>query len=402
VGAFTRRRLEKLAARQRGAVHALTNRQPAVAEQELRLVAQGYEDLVGPEDQATLRARLDTAAAVNLQGRFSEALRELDQLMPICEAVLGTGDRTTLRARLPHVAALNGAGEFAAAAQAARSLADTLAPADALLPPDSTAEVLALETRSMLAHALNGQGRYSEAADVYGTVIEIRTRLGTPADPALLKARSDLAAALSAAGRTTEAVEQCRIVLDAALGNTERRSLGGQAAARNNYSRTLLQDKQYGEALTQARTATDLFTSLHGASHRNAMVPRINVANSLKGLGRYAQAEAEARAVTYAMAQALGADHPDTCLARIALGDALRHLGRLDEAESELASALDACSGKLGPEHPHTLLARVDIALLHAAQGIGDQELRDVLATCQQTLGPDHPHTRVARENLQQ
>lgn len=162
MGAFTRRRLEKLAARQRGAVHALTNGQPAVAEQELRLVAQGYEDLVGPEDRATLRARLDTAQAVGLQGRFSEALRELDQLMPICEAVLGTSDPTTLTARLAHVTALNGAGQFAAAAQAARSLADTLAPAHTLLPPDSTVQALALDTRSMLAHALSGQGRYSE------------------------------------------------------------------------------------------------------------------------------------------------------------------------------------------------------------------------------------------------
>jgi tetratricopeptide (TPR) repeat protein len=359
-----------------------------------------WQAKVREQDQATLRTRLHTAQTEIMQGRFSEALRELDQLLPLCEAVLGTSDPTTLTARLAHVAALNGAGEYAAAAQAARSLADTLAPAHTL-QPDNTVQALALDTRSMLAQALSGQGRYSEAADVYGTVIEIRTRLGTPADPAVLKARSDLAAALTSAGRTTEAVEQCRIVLDATLGSTDHRSLGGQAAARNNFSRALLQDKQYGEALIQARTATDLFTSLNGASHRNAMVPRINVANSLKELGRYAQAEAEARMVTYAMAQALGADHPDTCLARITLGDALRHLGRLDEAGSELTSAHDACSGKLGPEHPHTLLARVDIALLHAAQGIGDQELRDTLATCQETLGPDHPHTRVARENLQ-
>lgn len=361
---------------------------------------QGWRAKILAQDQAVLRARLDTVEMVFEQGRYSEVIRQLDELLPICGAVLGMMDGATITARLTYVAALFESGEFADAARAAGSLADTLAAAHIRLEDDNAAGEFARLIQSMLALALSEQGRDSEAAEMYGSIIEIRSRLGIPADHELLKARSDLAATLSSAGRTTEAVEQCRLVLDAVPASADHDSLGVQAAARNTYSHALLQGKQYGEALVQARTATDLFTSVYGASNSNAMIPRINVATSLNGLGRHAEAEAEARAVAYTMARELGADHPYTCRARIALGSALRHLSRLDDADSELTFALESCSGRLGLDHPVTLLARVDIALVHMAQGMGDRELRDALTACQRVLGPDHPHTRRALENL--
>ncbi|WP_255946628.1 serine/threonine-protein kinase [Streptomyces odontomachi] len=223
-----------------------------------------------------------------------------------------------------------------------------------------SARVALLASRHEDGLRLGRLGRWSEAAEVHGTVVVERARLFGLDHPDTLVSRYELAFCLSRVGRPSEAL------------------------------------REYAEvAASRARVL--------GEDHPDTLAALQEAAFELGQLGRHDEAHQMYTAVVAARERTAGPDHPDTLRCRHNLAFNLSRLGRLDEAYHMGAEVAEARARILGPDHPDTLTTRYETAYLLGILQRWEDALRlyrEISEARARILGPDHPDTLAARYEI--
>lgn len=264
--------------------------------------------------------------------------------------------------------------------QAALPLLDA---ATTLLQPmaDSLPREL-LQSKSERAIALGLLGRDQEALADAQAVFERAQQLQPP-DPALIE---DAAYSLSLAHynggdlKTAEAVIQRALRPIAADADIEAAK---QIDLRNTLGRIYNASGRHQEALAVRKDIMDWYLRVHGPVYMRTLSVQSNYAVSLSQLDRDAEAVELLQRTLPTRLQLLGPDHVDVGVHEVNLATSLRLLGRFEEALPLFEDGARIFRDKLGAEHLRTLLADGYVADMRTRTGAVDAGLalyREVLA----------------------
>ncbi|WP_399892057.1 tetratricopeptide repeat protein [Streptomyces sp. BBFR51] len=230
---------------------------PARAEEWLREALSGWERLRGQDDAQTLQIASNLARVLLDLGRREEAEGLMRDTVFRRTRTLGAAHPDTLSSRNTLAGSLRGSP--ARLAEAERMYQAMLADIDGTTD-------LSMTVRHNLAAVLTHQGKHAEALEMYGHLVEARSRQQGADHQSTWTARRNYAAVLSKLGRVTEserllteALEGCRRV----FGPRHSTTLGVQvdlAATKANQGRPQ-------EAVPLLRDAIDGYRSTHGPSH---------------------------------------------------------------------------------------------------------------------------------------
>lgn len=298
-----------------------------------------------------------------------------------------------------------------------------------------------LDAVDNLATVLTQRQRLDEAATLFASVIDARTRTLGPEHPDTLKAMSNLATLHDRAGRYQEAHDLHARVLEA-----RRRTLGvgheQTLATMNNLANALDNLGRTPEAAVMFERVLAGQTEADGADHPRTLATMNNLAGAYAGMGRREEGAAMYRRILEVKRRVLPPDHPSTIITLVNLGSLLLDMERTAEAESvateaverarrggdgavmqrvgalnvlgrlhqstgrmdlsaaALAEAVEALRGSAGPEHPAVVTLLGNLA--RAQTGAGDHAAaeataREGLALAERTVGPHHASTVILR-----
>jgi len=358
---------------------------PTAAVRTLRAVYAGFLDTVGPEDLATLHARINLGLALSWVNENEEA--ELHMRGAYEDLVRLYPERELKRAH------------FA----------------------------------SLLGTFLQYTGELDEAEEMLAWAVKFQVAATGPEHPDALSLRNNYAGLLLALARTDEALSLMEEVYADCL-----KSVGEEhpetARYANGLGQTLIGAGQYDRAVEVFQASVASCERLHGAFHPLTLDARLGLGTSLYYAKDLEGAERELRTAIEGLVATLGEDDPRTQstknnLAMILqsggkleaaevllrenlevrrrltkglnaellgsinnLGFILLELGRLEEAEPLLKEALDGRRKTLGEAHPATLRSAINLARVW--QLAGDAEgaiplLEEVLRLGPDALGED-------------
>lgn len=246
------------------------------------------------------------------------------------------------------------------------------------------------------------QGNFREAEAVAREEVKERLRWSGSENPETLDSRNLLAAALDREGRYAEAEKEHRAVLA-----VRERVLGADHPAtiesRNNLAATLADSGKLAEAEKEDRAAVAAYERVLGPEHPDTLTSRHILGVVLQREERYAEAEKEQRAVLAIRERVLGPEHPDTLTSRDNLAYVLEEEGNHIEAEKEDRRVLGIQARVLGLEHPDTLGTRQHLALVLLSQQKyteSEQEFRPLLAAQEHLYGSEAAETFRTRQRF--
>eukprot|EP00439_Symbiodinium_sp_Y106_P041960 s2471_g5.t1 len=146
-----------------------------------------------------------------------------------------------------------------------------------------------------------------------------------------------------------------------------------------------------------------LFQTMLSQQHSWALDVKMDMARTLRSLGRFEEALQMGQEVLAARTEALGARHPDTLATQGNMASTLKSLGRFEEALQMEQEVLAARTEALGARHPHTLSAQGNMAATLGSLGRFEEALQmdqEVLAARTEALGARHPDTLRAQGNM--
>ena len=182
------------------------------------------------------------------------------------------------------------------------------------------------DAASMMANALNGQGRYGEAEQLQRKLLAVQQRQ---------------------------------------LGAEYAVTLG----TANNLGNSLWRQGRYGEAEKMYREALPMMQRTFGAGDPATLAAATNLACTLSGQGKHAEAEKMQREVLAAQKRVLGAEHPSTLVSADNVAVSMSKQGKYAEAEKMQREVLAVQQLKLGAEHPDTLWTAAHLANSLSKQG---------------------------------
>jgi len=151
------------------------------------------------------------------------------------------------------------------------------------------------------------------------------------------------------------------------------------------------------EAEPPIREAIALFEHELGGSHRETLLARVQLVDTLLTLGRYEEANGTAEATHEALRSLLGPDHIESLRASAMRAQALWLGGRYVEAGALYREVFDLSRRAFGDEHPDTLHALGQWAISEYFDLNAPEEAEPMLQRnldhCRQLLGEDHPDT---------
>jgi serine/threonine protein kinase len=311
-------------------------------------------DLLGPQQDETLKIQENLAGELIQVGRFAEAIPVFEENIQVRRS-RGEGEsEATLRAMNSLVAAYENAGRLT---RAVRLAEQTLPRFEALYGPDHADTQFA---RNNLATVCQAVGRHDDAIRLLTEVVRVRReKLG--ADHALtLASLSSLAMSLGEAGHEQRANEL------------------------------------YRECATRARESL-------GPKNRTYLLAALGHAVSEGRLGRSVEYVRRMEEILPAARESFGADDPQLLGATISLVAAYQRVDRFDTAVRVGEEALSVAESKLPRDHPMRLIAMNNLA--GAYHGVGrDREaaalLEKVVEATRRTLGPRHRSTLISAANL--
>jgi tetratricopeptide (TPR) repeat protein len=304
----------------------------------------------GADAQVTLYMRALRGHMLRDAGRVSEGLAVFDALLTDALRLYGPDAEDTLAARFNLATAIHSVGD---SEESARRFAELLGDLERVLGPDHR---YTLSARSRLAFAT---GDPDEAVRQLERVLADRLRLGGPDDPQTITAREDLAMWLQSAGRTDEALAAFEAVLADRL-------------------------------------------RLLGPGHPDTLNSRNSIGDALGALGHVEEAMRRREELVADWLRLFGPDHPGTLAAREFLAEAMFDADREEEGFRELECLLADRVRVLGPDHPETLDNRNYVARYLDATDRQAEAARqfELLAEGQaRVLGPDHRDTFTSRHN---
>ncbi len=253
-----------------------------------------------------------------------------------------------------------------------------------------------------LADALQGQGHYPEAEDLYLRAVTMREKvLGSDhLDTAV--GMEDLALALITQGRQSEAEPVLRRALAIklkALGSDD----AGTARSENSLAKLLRVEGRYAEAEPHFRRALAIREKALGPDHPDTAASLYSLGLLLWSEGRFPEAESFVRRSLQAREKTLGPDHPDTAQSVGGLALIVHDEGRYAEAEPLYRRSLAVKEKTLGSEHPDVALDLNNLGSLLWDEGrVAEVEplFRRALSIQEKALGPEHPDTAMSMNNL--
>ncbi|MFH8976336.1 tetratricopeptide repeat protein [Streptomyces sp. NPDC017890] len=230
---------------------------PGRAEEWLREALSGWERLRGQDDAQTLQIASNLARTLIDLGRREEAEGLVRDTVFRRTRTLGAAHPDTLSSRNTLAGTLRGSPARLAEAEGMyrEMLADI----------DGTTD-LSMTVQHNLAAVLTHQGKHAEALEMYGHLVDARSRRQGHDHESTWRARRNYATVLNALGRVTEAEERLTEALEGCrrvFGPRHSTTLGVQvdlAATKANQGRTQ-------EAVPLLRDAIDGYRSTHGPDH---------------------------------------------------------------------------------------------------------------------------------------
>ncbi|EMD88488.1 hypothetical protein COCHEDRAFT_1226696 [Bipolaris maydis C5] len=204
------------------------------------------------------------------------------------------------------------------------------------------------------ARALQSDGQYKRAEELYMQVIESRRRVLGSEHPDTLTSVSHLGSVLSRQGKYEEAEAMHRRALEGyekVLGREHPNTL----TSVSHLGSVLSRQGKYEEAEAMHRRALEGYEKVLGREHPNTLTSVDNLGSVLSRQGKYEEAEAMHQQALEGYEKVLGREHPNTLTSVSNLGFVLSRQGKYKEAEAMDRRALEAREKVLGREHPDTL-----------------------------------------------
>ncbi len=342
-------------------------------------------------------AALCTFGFVAVSGKIRSAIALARAIQTKAENILPADHRLLVLTRIEAGQMMLASGRFKDTEDECQHLLAELRDSSNL--DDEDKEFFRLLTLPLLAHALVGQYRLTEAEDAFRSAVDSAT--GDPAVDQMLSrsARLGLADALGLQEKLADAEAELRVVAEAedGTGDTVIGLLARVMLARIRCKRNI------GGAEAELRTLLDAQGPVLGANHPVILAAAREAAGSAARRGDLGTAEAEIRAVLEAERQVLGDDHPQTLATRYELAVVLRKRGRLEAAETEFRAVLAAKRTVPGQDDRSTLITRHELALTLRERGqleAAEAEFRAVLAAKREVMGLDDRSTLITWHEL--
>jgi tetratricopeptide (TPR) repeat protein len=164
-----------------------------------------------------------------------------------------------------------------------------------------------------------------------------------------------------------------------------------------------LDNARLGSAITYWKAMIETGGRILGPEHVHTLTARGNLAAAYEAAGWRDNAISVHRQSLAERERILGTDHPDTLAERARLAGAYQAAGRLNEAIPLYERALAGHEWVLGADHPETLAVRGSLAAAYRAAGRQDDAIavfQRSLADRERVLGPDHADTLAACASL--
>ena len=332
------------------------------------MVATIRDRVLGTDHPHTEIAQMNLGLAYFQDGRFGEAITQLERIVPNIE---GSGVHTHSNAPRTRI---------------------NLGPAD----------LNATKVRMNLGLAYLFNGRVREAISILEQVVPDFESGSGPDHHDTLRARMNLGLAYLEDQRTNEAIsilEQVVPDFESGSGPDHHETI----KARMNLGRAYHDDQRTNEAISILEQVVSDFESNAGVDHPDTVGARAILARTYRDDGRIKDAVTLGERVLTQRERTLGADHQYTMAARAILARTYRDDGRINDAVTLGEQILTGRERTLGADHPDTITSREMLAWLF----VRAERVRDAVTLFEQavidrerTLGVGHPDTIAARSLL--
>ncbi|CAG8934788.1 unnamed protein product [Penicillium salamii] len=290
------------------------------AETVYKIALLGFETLLGPYHQDTLRAVDNLACLYRLQSRFKEASITYRRALE--------GYRQTVGAQ----------------------------------------HKLTLGTANNLGLLLTDQGRSAEAVAIFKETLQGFERSNGPDNLYTLILSTNLALAYKAHDNIQEADKLYQRALDGfekCLGPNHPNTLH----VVNNLGISLRWQGKFADAEKMYRRAFDGYASVLGPDHADTLMAANNLGVLFSWQGKLQEAREMIQFVLAARIEKHGAEHAHTLISMSSLGSIYHKEDKLEEAEKILSRALSGRETALGPSHKATLSVVNKIGSVYKHQG---------------------------------
>jgi tetratricopeptide (TPR) repeat protein len=259
-----------------------------------------------------------------------------------------------------------------------------------------------LASVSNLGLVLEGQGKYEEAEAIERRALEARERMLGREHPDTLTSISNLGLVLESQGKYKEAEAMHRQALEArekVIGREHPDTL----VSVSDLGLVLLSQGKYEEAEAMHRRDLEGSKKVLGREHPDTLASVSNLGSVLERQGKYEEAEVIQRRALEGYEKVLGREHPDTLASVGNLGSVLERQGKYEEAEAMHRRDLEGSKKVLGREHPDTLASVSNLGLVLERQGKykeAEAMHRQALEAREKVLRREHPDTLVSVSNL--
>lgn len=272
----------------------------------------------------------------------------------------------------------------------------------ATLPASEGPSLQRAEIQLRRGSTLHQLGSFSEAEDLFRSVVEIRRDSLGADHPQLAAGLQHLGAVLRSQGRLSEAEPLYREVLA-----IQRSALGERdpavAESLSNLALLLRDQGDLEGSEPLLRRALDAQLELLGDEHVTVARTRSNLALVLRSMDRYQEARPLYERSLETLRAVLGEDHPDVATVLNNLGLLLRYQEEYELAEDLTRQALRIRRSLFGNEHPEVARTVNNLGIVLRAGGDldGAEEMyRESLRIRRAVYGSEHPAVATALTNL--
>ncbi len=170
----------------------------------------------------------------------------------------------------------------------------------------------------------------------------------------------------------------------------------GVAARLIENAQTLIEEREFGDAISSLDAAISLRERLLGEGHPDTLEAMERLARLYRSLERFAPAETLFLRALAIREREFGPEHLDTISLINRLAGLYRDNARYEQAETLYLRALEARERLLGSDHRHTLAVRFNLAGLYQLQGRyseAEPMVLGLLEADERLRGPDHRNT---------
>jgi tetratricopeptide (TPR) repeat protein len=349
------------------------------------------DDPVTAERVAELERTLVDAAALELAGKYTEALALADRV-----AAASTNldyPPLTARALLRQGSLQERVGDYARA-EATIVQAYGSALAQGMLDEAADASVkLMFLIGDTLARTDEGL-RWAIDADALSLAVH-----DDQSRASYLNTRGALAGTSGAYDEARRDYDDARVLLERAVG-PEHPSV---AATLYNLGNIAIEQGQLAQGRAYHERALAIYETTLGPEHPEVAGCLVNRAGIDIALGQFDQARADLERSLAILEPALGPAHPEIATSLNGLGGVAGMQGDYEEARGYYERTLTIIEAALGPKHPHVATVRSNLGDVAAALGEHDEarhQFEQALAIREAALGTEHPDVAKSLANL--